>query len=69
METDAGVGTVNLTRSAFDEGEIETPLRYVKLRGERDGVQFVLYYDRLSDTLRLHVDGTEKNADRTLVRG
>lgn len=69
METDAGVGTVNLTRSAFDEGEIETPLRYVKLTGERNGARLVLYYDRLSDTLRLHVDGTEKNADRTLVRG
>ncbi len=69
METDAGVETVVWTRSAFDEGEIETPLRYVKLTAERGGVRLVLYYDRLSDTLRLHVDGTEKKADRTLVRG
>ena len=69
METDAGVETVVWTRSAFDEGEIETPLRYVKLTAERGDARLVLYYDRLSDTLRLHVDGTEKNADRTLVRG
>ncbi len=69
METDAGMETVVWTRSAFDEGEIETPLRYVKLTAERGGVRLVLYYDRLSDTLRLHVDGTEKKADRTLVRG
>ena len=69
METDAGMETVVWTRSAFDEGEIETPLRYVKLTAERGGVRLVLYYDRLSDTLRLHVDGTEKKADRMLVRG
>ena len=69
METDAGVETVVWTRSAFDEGEIETPLRYVKLTAERGGARLVLYYDRLSDTLRLHVDGTEKKADRMLVRG
>lgn len=69
LETETGVETILWTRDAFTEGENDNPLRYVKLTGERNGARLVLYYDRLSDTLRLHVDGTEKNADRTLVRG
>ena len=69
LETETGVETILWTRDAFTEGENDNPLRYVKLTGERNGARLVLYYDRLSDTLRLHVDGTEQNADRTLVRG
>ena len=68
METADGVETVVWARDAFAEGENENPLRYVKLTGERSGTKLTLYYDRLNDTLRLHVGGTAPETDRTLVR-
>ena len=52
-----GSEPVQWTRDAFSEGENTNPYRYVKLTGSISGASAALYYDRLTDTMRLESDG------------
>ncbi len=60
-----GSEPVQWTRDAFNEGENTNPYRYVKLTGSVSGAPAALYYDRLTDTMRLESDG----AIRIFIRG
>lgn len=60
-----GSEPVQWTRDAFFEGENTNPYRYVKLTGSISGASAALYYDRLTDTMRLESDG----AIRIFTRG
>ena len=60
-----GSEPVQWTRDAFSEGENTNPYRYVKLTGNISGASAALYYDRLTDTMRLESDG----AIRIFTRG
>ena len=62
-----GSKPVQWTRDAFSEGENTNPYRYVKLIGSISGASAVLYYDRLTDTMRLESDGAAP--DGIFVRG
>lgn len=55
-------GRITWTRAVFDDGEVKNAYRYAKFAADRDGM--LLYYDRLTDTLRLDRGG----AVVTLVR-
>lgn len=44
---------IRWTRAAFADGEVRNTYRYTKLTADR----YVLYYDRLNDSLRLDADG------------
>ena len=65
--TQQGTEQIQWFRGAFSTNENSNPYRYVKLTGTRGDTPLILYYDRLSDTLRLHVDGAAP--DGIFVRG
>lgn len=65
--TQQGTEQIQWFRGAFSANENSNPYRYVKLTGTRGDTPLVLYYDRLSDTLRLHADGADR--DSTFIRG
>lgn len=65
--TPQGTEQIQWFRGAFSTNENSNPYRYVKLTGTRGDTLLILYYDRLSDTLRLHVDGAAP--DDTFIRG
>ena len=68
LELPEGSRQVRWFRGAFPESGVSNPYRFVRFTGAWDKTPLVLYYDRLSDTLRLHVDGTDAETDRMFVR-
>ena len=56
-------------RGAFADGENTNPYRYVKLTGAIGETRLTLYYDRLTDTLRLHTAGADAKDDLSFTRG
>lgn len=68
LDTGNGTERVQWQRSDFVEGENSNPYRYVKLTCACGEKKLILYYDRLNDTMRLHVDGAPTSEDRILKR-
>lgn len=65
LETPDGTARLTLFYGVIADGENTNPYRWIKLTGDLKGTPLTVWYDRLTDTLRLHTDGAP---DRILVR-
>ena len=69
LRTAEGTTETAWVRTAFFDGETANPYRFVKLTPFAGTDTVTLYYDRLSDALRLHFWGAEAAPDLYFTRG